>query len=154
MGDLIERLRALSRHEHDDLSLGDEAADEIERLQSGLARHVDRVCTLTAERDALRARIEGALSAEHEALVIRLGEVTEKLEASKRDARGERGETWEVWQEDMPRAVSDSLPDATHYLAMYQQDGPVTLNRAVVYRETITPGQLAAMRDGAREGGE
>ena len=31
--DLIARLRALSRHEHDDLSIGDEAADEIERLR-------------------------------------------------------------------------------------------------------------------------
>lgn len=63
MTDLTKRLRALSRHEHDDLSIGDEAADEIERLQSGLARHVDRVCTLTAERDALRARIDGAPTA-------------------------------------------------------------------------------------------
>lgn len=30
---LIERLRALARAEHDDLSIGDEAADEIERLR-------------------------------------------------------------------------------------------------------------------------
>lgn len=33
-GDLIQRLRALSRHEHDDFSIGDEAADEIERLRA------------------------------------------------------------------------------------------------------------------------
>jgi hypothetical protein len=58
MTDLTKRLRALSRHEHDDLSIGEEAADEIERLQSSLARHVDSVCALTTERDALRARIE------------------------------------------------------------------------------------------------
>lgn len=122
-----------------------------------LAKVDDRAATFVCTHHATLTRIiesEATLSAEHEALVIRLGEVTEKLEASKRDARGERGETWEVWQEDMPRAVSDSLPDATHYLAMYQQDGPVTLNRAIVYRETITPGQLAAMHDSAREGGE
>jgi len=29
MSDLIERLRALSRHEHSDLSIGNEAADEL-----------------------------------------------------------------------------------------------------------------------------
>jgi len=32
--DLIERLRSMSRYEHDDLSIGDEAADAIERLRS------------------------------------------------------------------------------------------------------------------------
>lgn len=31
--DLVERLRALSRGEHDDLSVGDEAADRIEELE-------------------------------------------------------------------------------------------------------------------------
>ena len=33
MTDLISRLRALSRHEHDDLTIGDEAVDEIKRLR-------------------------------------------------------------------------------------------------------------------------
>jgi len=37
MTELPQRLRALARHEHDDLSIGDEAADEIERLQAELA---------------------------------------------------------------------------------------------------------------------
>lgn len=36
MGDLIWRLRALSRYKHDDISIGDEAADEIEVLQNDL----------------------------------------------------------------------------------------------------------------------
>lgn len=44
MTDLTDRARALSRHEHDDASIGDECADEIERL--------------TAERDALREDAE------------------------------------------------------------------------------------------------
>lgn len=35
--DLIDRLRALSRYAHDDLSIGDEAADEIERLRKDAA---------------------------------------------------------------------------------------------------------------------
>lgn len=77
-----------------------------------------------------------------------------EIEAMARDARDEREQSWEVWQDDMPMAVSDELPDALHYLAMYQQDGPVMLKRAVVYRETITPEQLAAMHDSARESGE
>ena len=38
MTDLISRLRALSRHEHDDLTIGDEAADEIEKLRDALAK--------------------------------------------------------------------------------------------------------------------
>jgi len=29
---LVKRLRAMARHEHDDLTVADEAADEIERL--------------------------------------------------------------------------------------------------------------------------
>lgn len=33
--DLIARLRSLARAEHDDLSVADEAADEILRLRSG-----------------------------------------------------------------------------------------------------------------------
>lgn len=36
MSDLIKRLRALSAHQHDDLSIGDEAADEIETLRAAL----------------------------------------------------------------------------------------------------------------------
>ena len=33
---LVGRLRAMARHEHDDLSIGDEAADEIDRLRGAL----------------------------------------------------------------------------------------------------------------------
>lgn len=36
MSDLVERLRALARNEHDDASIGTEAADEIERLTDAL----------------------------------------------------------------------------------------------------------------------
>jgi len=46
MSDLIERLRALVRSEHSDFSIGDEAADEIERL--------------TRERDELRRQLAEA----------------------------------------------------------------------------------------------
>ena len=66
MTDLPERLRAYQQADADGVMVTvsrqacDEAADEIERLQSSLARHVDSVCALTTERDALRARIEGA----------------------------------------------------------------------------------------------
>lgn len=37
MTDIVEQLRALARAEHDDLSVADEAADAIERLQAELA---------------------------------------------------------------------------------------------------------------------
>lgn len=42
--DIVERLRSLARHDHDDLSIGTEAADDIERLR--------------AERDALKAEVD------------------------------------------------------------------------------------------------
>jgi hypothetical protein len=63
MSDLIERLRALSRHEHDDLSIGSEAADEIERLREKWADAETRCALLnrrTRELDELQARIDGA----------------------------------------------------------------------------------------------
>lgn len=41
MTDLISRLRALSRNEHDDLTIGDEAADEIEKLRAALEVYAD-----------------------------------------------------------------------------------------------------------------
>jgi hypothetical protein len=64
MDDLVQRLHSLSRHEHDDLSIGDEAAYEIERLtaeKSQMQSDFDRTCLdlqdyagrMTAERDAL-----------------------------------------------------------------------------------------------------
>lgn len=36
MSDIVERLRSLAKYEHDDLSIGTEAADEIERLRAEL----------------------------------------------------------------------------------------------------------------------
>lgn len=61
MTDLTKRLRALSRHEHDDLSIGGEAADEIERLRATLISSVGQgVSEILTERDALRARIDGS----------------------------------------------------------------------------------------------
>lgn len=39
MSDITDRLRSLARYEHADLSIGDEAADEIELLR----RHVERL---------------------------------------------------------------------------------------------------------------
>lgn len=47
---LIDRLRAMSRFEHDDLSIGDEAADEIERLRAlvGRLRHMAKTRRETA----------------------------------------------------------------------------------------------------------
>ena len=34
--DLIRRLRALSRHEHDDATIGDDAADALEAMQAAV----------------------------------------------------------------------------------------------------------------------
>jgi hypothetical protein len=47
MTDLISRLRALSRHEHDDLTIGDEAAYEIARLR---VDHADAMAATRPKR--------------------------------------------------------------------------------------------------------
>lgn len=41
MSDLVERLKAMARHEHDDLSIGDEAADRIVQLERELAEALE-----------------------------------------------------------------------------------------------------------------
>lgn len=41
MSDIVDRLVALSRSEHDDLSVGQEAADEITKLRMLLKRSCD-----------------------------------------------------------------------------------------------------------------
>jgi hypothetical protein len=41
--ELISRLRALARYEHDDASVGDEAADEIERLRQQVTQRGARM---------------------------------------------------------------------------------------------------------------
>lgn len=66
--DLIARLRGLSRYEHDDRSIGDEAADAIEHLQADAARLRDllRECRLAliwsdAANDEFIARLGAAI---------------------------------------------------------------------------------------------
>lgn len=49
---LINRLRSLTRSEHDDLSIGDEAADEIERLHAELAAEREKGRMPEANPDA------------------------------------------------------------------------------------------------------
>ena len=49
---IIEALRALGRYEHDDHSLGPDAADEIEHLRAEVER-------LKAEVERLEAELEG-----------------------------------------------------------------------------------------------
>jgi hypothetical protein len=41
--DIVEILRALARHEHDDLSIGEQAADYIERLRERAAAYKGQV---------------------------------------------------------------------------------------------------------------
>lgn len=49
MSDLITRLRALSRAQHSDLSIGDEAADELQALQAKLTRIEAAINTVRSE---------------------------------------------------------------------------------------------------------
>jgi hypothetical protein len=60
MSDLIERLRAGTGGGKEWMELHKEAADEIEQLRQWKVAYELCRRDLTAERDALRARIEGA----------------------------------------------------------------------------------------------
>jgi ElaB/YqjD/DUF883 family membrane-anchored ribosome-binding protein len=57
--DLNSRLRALARAEHDDLSIGDEAADRIEELEQQIneAGWIDRESAYIEENNQLRQRL-------------------------------------------------------------------------------------------------
>ena len=58
MTDIVERLRALAQAKHDDLSVGDEAADEIEGLRREVLEQA-RLLGMSGEREAdLRGEIE------------------------------------------------------------------------------------------------
>lgn len=55
---------------------------------------------------------------------------------------GESGEvdvSFEVWEDDMMIASSTDENDARHYHAVYSQDGPVRLVKAVTTRTAINP---------------
>ena len=41
---------------------------------------------------------------------------------------------YEVWQDGLPVAMTDSLSDAHHYMAIYGQDGPVKAVTRFTYR--------------------
>lgn len=55
--DLVTRLRAFSRHGHDDHSVGDEAADEIELLRSHATDLNIEIERLRKERDDARREV-------------------------------------------------------------------------------------------------
>ena len=55
----------------------------------------------------------------------------------RRALLGEVETTYEVWQDDMMVASADSETDGRHYLAMYAQDGPAVLKRAVTTRAIL-----------------
>ena len=60
--DLIDRLRALSRYAHDDKSIGDEAADEIERLRAktaGIEEIASALRFAIADKRAFAVCVEG-----------------------------------------------------------------------------------------------
>ena len=68
MNDLIARLRALSRYAHDDKSIGDEAADEIERLRAmtaGIEEIASALRLAIADKRAFAVCVEGRNGSTH-----------------------------------------------------------------------------------------
>jgi hypothetical protein len=71
--DVVERLRALARHEHSDLSIGHEAADiidvhrkTIEIANAGWNKDRSELTRLRAENERLRGALEKIASVEGE----------------------------------------------------------------------------------------
>ena len=73
MSDLIEQLRRLARYNHDDLSIGTDAADRIEQLERELAAAKERIWQLADAaftQNAAREKAEASCAALVEALII------------------------------------------------------------------------------------
>lgn len=58
MSDLVARLRSMARHKHDDLSIGDEAADHIEMQFSALEDRRRLIAEKDVEIRRLRDRLK------------------------------------------------------------------------------------------------
>jgi hypothetical protein len=72
-----------------------------------------------ARPDGLKARCGGP------ALCRECARDTAAIAKPKQDAPTDAEITYEVWQNDMIVATSTDLEDASHYAAVYSQDGPV-----------------------------
>ena len=128
------------------------------RIRNALGEFDDRDKDLeTLIRDLARVRTrDDGLRANYEALVIRLGEVTEKLEAANREKRGER--------EKFNRAVKVlSGIYAVIYPRIFDVNGkryafhsPIIHEQMQAFSVRIRaiPDEIAAMHDSAREGGK
>ena len=58
MDDLIERLRALSRHEHSDMTIGDEAADALEAAHAEREVIVAEALKYSGKSGRLEAKVD------------------------------------------------------------------------------------------------
>ena len=77
MTDLISTLRALSRHEHDDLTIGDEAAYEIARLR---VDHAVAMAAMDAKIERLRAALAELLACHTESAGWSMSMLTNRAE--------------------------------------------------------------------------
>jgi hypothetical protein len=93
----MSRLRALARHEHDDASIGDEAADEIERLR------------LAAENDAKRLAWHDETLAERDEKIDIL-----RQQVTQRGARMQIMRKWLMEWAGLKR-LTDAYPEAADW---------------------------------------
>ena len=84
MSDLIEQLRRLARYNHDDLSIGTDAADRIEQLERELAAAKERIWQLADAAFTQNAAREKAES--------RVAELEDLLKGDTRPVRVRRVE--------------------------------------------------------------
>ena len=84
LADLIDLLRALSRHEHDDHSVGEEAADELEdygdrldALERATAKLIDMVADPENRGNAIISRFENVVATERDARRTLAGKVAD-----------------------------------------------------------------------------
>ena len=110
MAYLVDRLRAMSRNEHDDLSIGDEAADEIERLRAEVADHkaaFNKLNEMLAESLEDRDRLRAEIAALKRALVTDWdGKSTLRMLTAERDALKKDAERYR-WLRDAHPATEE-----------------------------------------------
>lgn len=119
--DLVQRLRALSRHEHSDLSIGDEAADAIERKGAEIAelRKVnDSLARWKGEIDQRRILLNLPFPDDYDNSPRYAIETMIKAELAAVQARAERAEG-RIAEAPTVCANTDNIVEIAHSLGYY-----------------------------------
>ena len=104
MADIVENLRSLSRYEHADLSVGDEAANEIEQLRAEIERLQSRLANLEAVAEAVLSELSGNPSELRDQVASAIRDDGSDLSDTPWEILSDDRKTW--WRGDADRAIA------------------------------------------------